>query len=598
MWSLGAVLFHVLCNNPPYIGRGDDKGAQMLRNIMTMEADFDPLRKCGVSEEGVDFISRLLNRDPSERPREKECFQHPWIVDVPDDELLEIELDDLDMEVKGLIAIDEADEEALDASRLNIQDDLGPIDFNSDDDELSADELAAQHYQPKRVRLGESRMDSQIQDAHMGPEIQYPLLPVHDEQKPGRLFGEITESALRSSGVLGQDTRAALAIGSERGEGSHDGRFHESNDEEITSNDGSVNHYLQYPQTLPIPSSLGGSAPSLLGAEALVGQLHMESPNSANSPVSTPNTNNPVTPETPKTRGASPGQSSHPHPSDTDSTPKVPRASRHMDFSAPQPPSNEHRPATQSTFDIPLESSPHNASQNGLDKHEDASPGETARTAEMEPNLDRQLGPYIIPDTNNEPSDEDDPHIQVPAPALATAVDSQCPSQGSGFAMPYRCLGKVVSLPGSFADVKFRLEHRLNSWGRGSEAMFQYPDPMDTRVPKYGLEITFWKPGIEQMIEDDEDWMQIADVFTIISTKTSKCIWVNDVELRSETPEKDHYYYGKIYTGDIITVYRSANKFLKFKVEIYHGLSTMVRPAGEEPFLIETAKAKNGVSNQ
>src|SRR5205814_6073652 len=56
MWSFGAVLFHIMCGKAPIIGRGGDKGAQMLNEIMTKEVNFDPLRNRGISEEAIDFI--------------------------------------------------------------------------------------------------------------------------------------------------------------------------------------------------------------------------------------------------------------------------------------------------------------------------------------------------------------------------------------------------------------------------------------------------------------------------------------------------------------------------------------------------------------
>ena len=41
MWSFGAVIFHLLCGKPPITGKGDDRGAQMLNNIMTKDVDFE-----------------------------------------------------------------------------------------------------------------------------------------------------------------------------------------------------------------------------------------------------------------------------------------------------------------------------------------------------------------------------------------------------------------------------------------------------------------------------------------------------------------------------------------------------------------------------
>ena len=56
----------------------------MLRTIMTTDVEYDLLREEGVSEEAIDFVSRLLRTDPHERPTERELFKHPWIADVAD----------------------------------------------------------------------------------------------------------------------------------------------------------------------------------------------------------------------------------------------------------------------------------------------------------------------------------------------------------------------------------------------------------------------------------------------------------------------------------------------------------------------------------
>jgi hypothetical protein len=167
-------------------------------------------------------------------------------------------------------------------------------------------------------------------------------------------------------------------------------------------------------------------------------------------------------------------------------------------------------------------------------------------------------------------------------------VEPLRPDQVGGFAKPRRILGKVTSLPGSIVDVSFRLENRMTSWGRGPAASVRYPESKDTRIPAYGLEVTFWKPNIEQMIQANEDWLQVPDVQTIISTKTRNYIYVNGVKLRSTTPERDGFYFGKLYSGDIVTIYQQKDQYLKLKVEIFHGLHAKERPEEEKPFVIET----------
>jgi hypothetical protein len=76
------------------------------------------------------------------------------------------------------------------------------------------------------------------------------------------------------------------------------------------------------------------------------------------------------------------------------------------------------------------------------------------------------------------------------------------------FVKPPRRFGKLVSVPGSFADIAVNLEKRLNVWGRGIDCTVPYGDKRDTRVPKYALKITFWAPGVEKHEEKGGDWTQ------------------------------------------------------------------------------------------
>ena len=78
IWSFAAVLYHVLCLCPPYEGTM----ATMLETIMTNEVDFGKLRTAGVSNEGIDFVSAMLKRDPLARATEAQCLQHPWLAQM------------------------------------------------------------------------------------------------------------------------------------------------------------------------------------------------------------------------------------------------------------------------------------------------------------------------------------------------------------------------------------------------------------------------------------------------------------------------------------------------------------------------------------
>lgn len=152
----------------------------------------------------------------------------------------------------------------------------------------------------------------------------------------------------------------------------------------------------------------------------------------------------------------------------------------------------------------------------------------------------------------------------------------------------------VTTLPGSIIDTTLRLESRMTSWGRGPRVTIRHSDLFDNRIPTYALELTFWAPNIADHIEQGGDWTKIPNLMTILTTKTSKCIWVNDVELRKETTTKDARPFGKLYTGDIITVYRSKDSYLKFRCEFSVGESAETRPESERGFIIQHAKQLSG----
>ncbi|KAL5357393.1 kinase-like domain-containing protein [Aspergillus floccosus] len=549
MWSLGAVLYHILAGVPAYTGRGDDRGAQMLRNIMTTDADFDVLRREGISEAGVDFVARLLNRDPRSRPTERECFQHPWIAEVED-------IDEYDYDVfqsispEGLSDIGEDVEEELDASQLSIHDEEQiPDDSGDKDSDLT---------QSKRPRIDYPPVD-----------VRYPSLPNIDSFKevpaaadstPRRLFGEITPSALRSSHALGADGPAF-----ESDHFIHD--FVSSTGESIISDGNSLNSVLSLPE-----NPVAGPAPSLMGAENLVGQLNM---NSTWHPGLS--TNLPPAARTPE-RQISPregGPVGNIAIGGHEDTPKASAFSRRIDLQVPDTASERSSPESAnqgpSTTTTTL----------GRLGVAETNPGELF-DIELANTIDARTGESIL--DYPERTDGDAPRIL------------HQPKE------PRMVLGRLTTVPGSIFELSIDLQDRMTSWGRGPQATVCYPDPMDTRIPAYALEVTFWAPAIESRIRAGEDWMAVPDVMAILSTKTRKCIWVNGTELRrgsDEDPGRQGFHFGKLYTGDIITVYQHRHKFLKFQCEFYHGDSARARPAEEKGFTVrKVLMPKGDAANQ
>jgi len=219
IWSLAAVLFHLISGKPPYVGSSEGKGARMLANIMTTPLDIGPLKECGVSHNCINLIAKMLNPDPLLRPDELECLRHPWLVDSAS--AGEMGLDDNNV---GLGEIQEEDDLGLGASRQNESDDACDVADSNVSEIIEVDEIDHEDpRQSKRARIDGAFAPRDQAQLSSSPEVLYPSLPAIDTQQSTeihtgsaayntRLFGEIGASALRSSGVLGYDAQAALQI--------------------------------------------------------------------------------------------------------------------------------------------------------------------------------------------------------------------------------------------------------------------------------------------------------------------------------------------------------------------------------------------------
>lgn len=556
MYSLGAVLYHLLAGVPPYTGRGDDRGAQMLRTIMTTDPEYNILRGAGVSEAGIDLVSKLLNRDPQLRPKERDCLKHDWLVDVPDVD--EYEDDDIISNYSDRLSdIGEDAEDDLDASQLSLEEggDLAE-EFAENDSDLT---------QSKRPRIDSPPA-----------EIRYPSLPnienSQDYQQlaqttPRRLFGEISSSALRSSHALGDNMDPF-----EDGNFSiHD--FVSSTGESIISYGDSLHSVISLPE-----NPVSGSALSLLGAENLVRQLNMNSwhPGTSRNPLpsgetASPRPNEGVGAVDDKIQEEIPQANFH-------TTPRAAKFSRRIELPLPDTASERSSSDDSNIRNV--------GGQNGYSARE---PGEVF-DIELANTMDAKTGQSVREQSETRGFQPPEDPVQIGGPV---AIPRSLPQTDQSRPL----LGKLTSLPGSIIDLTLPLEGRMTSWGRGPKASICYPDPMDDRIPAYAIEVTFWAPRLEERVASGQDWMNITGTMACLSTKTRKWIWVNDVELH-KGPEGGRHY-GKLYTGDIITIYRHRNKFLKFKCEFYHGDSARERPENETGFAVRKAlTSKDAAANQ
>jgi serine/threonine protein kinase len=562
MWSFGAVLFHMLCGKPPITGRGDDRGAQMLNNIMTKAVDFSPLRQNNVSAAAIDLIGKLLNRNPALRPKESECLQHPWLRDVPDNCLYDGVEDDGEAFSQQLDMIDEVDE---------LDEDLLDEELISHLNQLTQPPLSSQS--PDRPA---KRARTATRTSPPSREVAYPPLPDLSPSVPAaRLFGEITPSVLRSSGLFGAELPPTTVA---------DVHNIQNRVEQISVNDFArpeetasakaadiSGQPFQYPQVVDARQAQATSAESLLGAEQQIGQLNMASPDADISDAATPETTNPVTPQT---RELSPSSG----------------ITQHLDTGRAAPREIVEEPVFTRRVDLGLISDPDQF--DAEIEARNASRAEKLRakadTFHGNGNAKFQLPSIELAVTIDERTGQEIKGMEDMGRFIRPARASELDSAATPFVRPSKRFGKLSSVPGSFANVTVNLEGRLTSWGRGVDCTVRHADVKDTRIPLYAVKIIFWAPGMERHVEQGGDWTGVSGVRTVLSTSASGCIWVNDVELRKESRTGDAALFGKLYTGDIITIFDDQKgHFLKFCVEITFGDSARNRPAKEAGFVVQ-----------
>ncbi len=87
MWSIGVLSYVLLSGLSPFAGSND---VQTLKNVKNCDWQFDDEAFKNVSEEGKDFIRKLLTKQKEKRMSCHECLQHPWLTGDHSHKTLEI----------------------------------------------------------------------------------------------------------------------------------------------------------------------------------------------------------------------------------------------------------------------------------------------------------------------------------------------------------------------------------------------------------------------------------------------------------------------------------------------------------------------------
>eukprot|EP00903_Cladosiphon_okamuranus_P014850 g13751.t1 len=79
LWSIGVIMFILLCGYPPFYGNSD---AEIFRAVQRVDYRFLSPEWDGVSNEAKDLIRKLLVKNPKDRLTASQALVHPWFDKV------------------------------------------------------------------------------------------------------------------------------------------------------------------------------------------------------------------------------------------------------------------------------------------------------------------------------------------------------------------------------------------------------------------------------------------------------------------------------------------------------------------------------------
>lgn len=75
VWSMGVILYIMLCGYPPFEG---DNNKEIFKRVLQQKLDFDPEDWDAISDEAKELIQAMLQKDPANRISVNECLGHRW----------------------------------------------------------------------------------------------------------------------------------------------------------------------------------------------------------------------------------------------------------------------------------------------------------------------------------------------------------------------------------------------------------------------------------------------------------------------------------------------------------------------------------------
>ncbi|KAI1001202.1 hypothetical protein K3495_g6996 [Podosphaera aphanis] len=555
IWSLAGVLFFSLCGRPPYPVESEKGYIQLLTRIMSKPVDILPLQQVCVSEFGIDFVQRMLHNRPAHRATIRQLELHPWLVSQDSTEIPS--QDDFDMDINIL------DDDYLfpllesSTSHLNIQ--------GSGKAGLEHELIGNRDSKVPTILEVDENSSKFSNNINQQTEFHY-------DKNNGHLFGEWRSAHTASSDIIPIDNfDFPLPPGFDQ--------------LKMKEKDASIQPLL----TLPEPkktskcSGINLKSSGLLGTESLVGQLKM------NSPIS-------IAPPTSEGRGNLTNSQRRPREEDSSLDPwylegllsKRRRKTEDGDEKFPSKISLQDPKARSDHVEDKAQILKTEIQQSAeLQKVQDdiLTPSFKSFVRRLDlvtESMDEKICQQLFSDSLFDIKDTDTIGSSKAEEQCALTCDRK-DQQSSQL-----ILARLIATPDScLPKITIDCTETLTLWGRGFLTTMQYSNMNEARIPLYAFKIIFYKPNISSLAQIERSQEQnLEDMSCYISTKATVGIWINDVNLPSNNPQNPKtrfLHWGRIYHGDIITVWRHDmmphQVFTRFRFECYRGLSAVPRPS-------------------